>query len=143
MRLLLVPFLALLAAVAPAQGLRIDDVDKVIAWRGDTLVLHHDAQGVILRRVLAPITAFTFEAPNTLVLSFTGGELIAPVVYTAVYTSTSGIRIIVQTPCARYSSLAACAKAHADAINEMSEFFPIDITSSRDDVTIVIPRIGK
>lgn len=147
MRLLLSAIAAIAFAMpATAQSsIVIEDVMHVSSYRNATIVLSN-SDGLTFNYVLVPLTEFRLEQPNTLIWDAprSGPEgLISPIVYTAIYTSVGGIRIIIQVPCSRYSSIKACAEAFAAAVNEMEKHFMRDTELSRTDTYIVIPKPGK
>lgn len=140
---LLIPISAALLLCMPGlaqHSIVIEDVAHVSSYRDATIVLTN-TDGITLHYVLAPLTEFRVELPDTLI--WESPEMIAPIVLTVVYTSTGGIRIIIQVPCSRYATIEGCVKALAKAVDEMEKHFPRDPIASKEDTTIVIPGIGK
>jgi len=143
MRLLpsLVAAIALSMPAIAQSSIVIEDVTHVSSYRDTTIVMTNGSDGLTFHYVLAPLAEFRVELPNTLV--WESPELISPIVFTAIYTSIGGIRIIIQVPCSRYSSIKSCAEAFAAAVHEMEKHFIRDPVASGEDTTIVIPSPKK
>ncbi len=141
---MLKPMLCALAALlslssVPAQ-LVIEDVAYAVGYREATLTLSLTPEGTEIHYVLAPLSAFEVVEPDTLILPVSEG---GSTVLTAVYTTVGGIRMIIQTPCDRYPTIALCVEAHSRAIAGLQDVFPVDAINSKKDTHIVIPRVGK
>lgn len=140
-----VPASAQVAPTPSEDAYRIDGVLHIAKYRDGVIVLARDAnaaRGFALHVIDAPVTDFAPVGPDSIVYVAGSTELPGPSqVLWAVFTSPEGIRLVITTPCKRYTSFKACNKKHKEAVMALLEEWGIDKeASSKGDIVLPQPN---